>query len=132
MDKKEYHRQWRENNKEKLRKYWAEYRKKNSDKLKEYMKEYRKDNKEKFLECAKKWAKKQRLKEPMKVKARNLANNKIKIGENEFCELCENKKAVHKHHKDYSKPLDVVKVCIECHKSIHKESEKFVQHKFCM
>src|ERR1700677_3601260 len=34
------------------------------------------------------------------------------------CEKCGNQKA-HKHHADYSKPLDVIWLCAACHKRAH-------------
>lgn len=36
------------------------------------------------------------------------------------CERCQ-RQAVHRHHEDYSKPLEVVYLCRSCHFQRHKE-----------
>lgn len=36
------------------------------------------------------------------------------------CERC-GKQSTHRHHEDYSKPLEVVYLCSRCHKQRHKE-----------
>ena len=38
------------------------------------------------------------------------------------CSVCKDATNLHGHHKDYSKPLDVVWVCCKCHANIHKEA----------
>ena len=39
------------------------------------------------------------------------------------CELCnKNGKRLHAHHEDYSKPLEVIWMCILCHTEIHRPS----------
>ena len=55
--------------------------------------------------------------EILKSKARNSANFKIKdLG---ICEICQINNAKERHHPDYSKPLNIIKVCIKCHKNLH-------------
>jgi len=48
--KKEYSKEWRENNKEKIKNYDKEYREDNKEKIKDYKKEYYEVNKEKINE----------------------------------------------------------------------------------
>ncbi len=44
------------------------------------------------------------------------ANNKIKIPKAQICQKkgCKNL-AIQKHHRDYSKPLEVMFLCKDCH-----------------
>lgn len=61
---------------------------------------------------------------PEKQRARVTLNNSIKKGElnrPEFCSICLTHKKIEAHHKDYSKPLDVVWVCRPCHKVLDRE-----------
>jgi len=55
---------------------------------------------------------------PEKIEAQSLANRKVKI--KGFCEICKVNKATEKHHPDYAKPLEVMFLCLSCHKKIHK------------
>lgn len=55
--------------------------------------------------------------------AHSLINNKLrynKIEKPAICTIC-NKKSeiIHGHHNDYTKPLEVVWCCPQCHKDIH-------------
>lgn len=38
-----------------------------------------------------------------------------------ICSMCEKKKRISGHHPDYSKPLEVIWVCVSCHADIHKK-----------
>lgn len=76
-------------------------------------------NKEKMREIRRKQARRERLKNPEKIKARNLANNHIEIPKNKMCQRCNLSKATEKHHEDYEKPLKVDLVCKKCHQEIH-------------
>ncbi len=60
------------------------------------------------------------------IAAKKLNNQKIKImiPENTLCVDCKVKKAEHRHHEDYSKPLDVTFLCRSCHKRRHKVNYK--------
>ncbi len=35
------------------------------------------------------------------------------------CAMCGKEKNIHAHHQDYSKPLDVVWLCTQCHRRLH-------------
>jgi len=104
---------------------------------KEYSKQYRKDRSKHYAKLRKRWL----LKNPDKlnnikhyranfmvkwrkenadlVKIYNLSS-KIKIPKYCKCELCHKRLAKEKHHPDYSRPLNVIFVCIKCHKEVHK------------
>lgn len=125
---------YREDNKEKIKKYNKEYYEKNKEKFKEYresskIKKYKKDyyekNKEEIYKKSIKWKtinkKKQnkyfikyRQKNPKQVIARNKARL-IKIPKGQLCVVCNKDLAVEKHHEDYDKPLEVMFVCKKCH-----------------
>jgi len=55
-----------------------------------------------------------------KVIAQRKAKYHIKL-DGKVCELCKINRAEHRHHEDYSKPLDVVLLCRTCHNKIHYE-----------
>lgn len=58
-------------------------------------------------------------KNPEKGKAHKLARaNKDKI-KKDLCENCNSSSNLHMHHPDYSKPLDVVTLCVPCHEEVH-------------
>lgn len=59
-------------------------------------------------------------------KAHNAINNAILDGDLHKpteCESCSNETALHGHHCDYNKPLDVMWLCDPCHKQWHRENE---------
>ena len=41
---------------------------------------------------------------------------RVKVGQ---CSACHQIAPIHRHHPDYSKPLEVLVVCASCHKKIH-------------
>ena len=53
---------------------------------------------------------------PERQRARGLALKKIPLAER--CQIC-GEKAYERHHIDYSKPLDVMFLCVKCHKTVH-------------
>ena len=57
METKEYIKQWRKNNPEKVKGYHKEYRRKYPEKIREYNKRYYKENSEKINEYGKQWHK---------------------------------------------------------------------------
>ncbi len=42
-----------------------------------------------------------------------------KINKPSICSSCDNGGKIHAHHRDYSKPLDVVWLCASCHAKLH-------------
>jgi hypothetical protein len=75
------------------------------------------------------WRKKNRIhfnnlikKDYMKNKHKWKARKKtirIIIPKGQLCEICNKKKAIHKHHNNYSDPFDISFLCFDCHKDIH-------------
>ena len=140
---KEYRRKYTIENKDKINSYTREWRKRKGNRKKKenkkrddplYYEKYYEKNKEKIKEQIKRNSKtpkgKERLrlrkermrkKHPEKTIARNKANREIKIPQGQLCEICHKNLAVHKHHEDYSKPLEVNFLCWSCHRKIHIE-----------
>ena len=56
---------------------------------------------------------------PQKVKARKISARNRKKLIKESCENCGAKDKLQMHHPDYSKPLDVITLCIYCHAKVH-------------
>ena len=52
-------------------------------------------------------------------RVRELSRYHISL-ENKVCEECGSSGKLHRHHNDYSNPLDVVILCIRCHAGVHK------------
>ncbi len=107
--------------KEEKQKYMKKYR---EEKLEEnpdlYKKEYNKrKNTEVYKENKRKREKKYYQNNKEKSRAKELAS---KIPLKEICEVCKENPARYRHHPDYSKPLEVIHVCVECHKKIHNGS----------
>lgn len=59
---------------------------------------------------------------PLKRAARVAVGNAVRDGKlikPPECEVCSMPADVHGHHDDYTKPLDVIWVCVPCHALIH-------------
>jgi hypothetical protein len=59
-----------------------------------------------------------------KVKAKNALNNAIYLGrisKPEICSVCGCTGIIHGHHTDYSKPLEVIWLCPQCHSNVHHD-----------
>lgn len=119
-------REYRDNNLERIREYDRnrpnlDERIKNSryytNKRKEEDPEYRKL----IMEKNKQWRKDNRIKANAQQRLRrHVKQGKIKKPKQ--CIKCNKKaKVIEGHHEDYSKPLDVVWLCVYCHRARHKE-----------
>jgi hypothetical protein len=96
-------REYRENNREKVRERQREYKKNNYDKIKKSHYEY--------------WSK-----YPEKYKATRAVNNAIaqgKMNRPSKCSKCLIECKPEGHHTDYSKPLEVIWLCLKCHNQEH-------------
>lgn len=61
---------------------------------------------------------------PSKRKAQVIANNALRDGKlvrPDTCEHCGQKETLQAHHCDYSKPLDVMWLCVPCHSAWHRK-----------
>ena len=135
LRKGEYNKRWYEKNRERRNEYCRNYRK-NSNKYKDYIKKYylnkgneldnskelrskRRESNRNYYNKTKEIRKKCRSDYYNKNKkiegVRNFAHKKIPIPKNKKCEECGKRKATMRHHKDYSKPLEVIFVCSFCH-----------------
>lgn len=66
----------------------------------------------------------QRVLHPEKCRARNKLSNAVRDGRvvrPGQCSKCQVECAPHGHHTDYSKPLDVVWLCGDCHREEHRK-----------
>lgn len=97
----EYERKW----KEKHPNYWREWAYNNIEKSREYKRRWNIKNKEKHGIANKNYA----LSHPDRIRARNLANKRLKHLKKEGYEF---------HHKDYSKPLEILILPIKQHQDI--------------
>jgi len=73
-----------------------------------------------------------RLRNRLKAKAHEQAQYAVKMGrlvKPDACQECGQKSNVDGHHKDYSKPLEVIWLCRPCHRKQHrKESKALTTH----
>lgn len=99
--------------------YDKKYFKKNIEKKRVQRRKWREDNLQKQRDLGRTDAKKYAERHPERVKAQQIANNKIKIPSGTLCERCQINFAEEKHHPDYLKPLEVIFLCQSCHKTIH-------------
>lgn len=101
--------------------WWREYRVKNGDKLRAYKREYDRQLYQKYSvrenDRRKKWA----LNNPIKALAQRTTNAAIQNGklERKPCEVC-GATRVNAHHDDYSKPLVVRWLCPIHHSAVHR------------
>ena len=92
-----------------------------SDKGKEVEKKFRQSKKGRVVQ--RRSSKVQQLLHPERRKARRAVSHAIRDGKLKrslTCESCKEKKFVHGHHEDYSKPLDITWLCRGCHQKSHK------------
>lgn len=73
--------------------------------------------KKEFVEMRKKIEERYNNKYPERVLAHEIAR---KIIINRCCEHCGSIKNLHRHHEDYSKPLEVIILCQKCHVKLHQ------------
>lgn len=93
---KEYHKEYRQKNKEKIR----EYRKENKEKIREYEKKYRKENQEHFKEYRKKYLQEHR-KEGEEWDKKYYQKNKEKLNEQGKKHYQENREYYKEYQKKY-------------------------------
>ena len=87
---------YRETHKNEIKKYNHDWFQKNRDIR----------NAQKLRDCAK---------HRDRVHARNIAYKNVPLGEK--CAVCGSTEKLHRHHHDYTKPLEIVTLCEICHLS---------------
>lgn len=116
----------REKNPEEYKKYLNEYYLQNKEDLKAKAKEYVKteQGKEVRRKCNRNYFSKDinRFKHNARKKVLRALQKGTLIKPSE-CEVCGLELPLQAHHHDYSKPLDVRWVCIQCHENIHHLNE---------
>lgn len=71
----------------------------------------------------------QKVYAPDKWKVHYQVSKAVKEGRLErptTCSKCGIKGKIQAHHEDYSKPFEIIWVCMKCHRKIHKKSEKII------
>lgn len=91
------------------REYLKEWRKRNPDKVKEYRQKYR--------ERHKLYSAKHKAKYPERTKARLHARY---LPLDDKCAKCGSDENLVHHHPDYSQPDMTVTLCLRCHQDIHR------------
>jgi len=108
--------------KSKRQEYNKLYRQVYAQEKKQSDKEWRLKNPEKVKEYGRRSASNQRKNDPHKVKARLLVSYAVEIGvliRPTNCSRCLKECKPEGHHPDYSKPLEVIWLCRECHNKEH-------------
>lgn len=116
-----------------------DYRRRNAEKVAESQAKWRAENKDHIAQYFKGWTEANRHKKeiyrqrenerhPEKEPARNKLHSAVfrgLIDKPTTCEDCGEeveKRKLHGHHEDYSKPLDVEWLCVNCHVARHPRS----------
>ncbi|CAK0749366.1 hypothetical protein CCP3SC15_150042 [Gammaproteobacteria bacterium] len=156
FDQREYHKKWRERNREKVRlasKKWREENPERMEALRQAWKDKQPDLKKYYREYQRKrlgcrtreeYAKAQRKPlsewtlgwiENNKARARALLRMAVyskRINKPNKCETCKKeteKRLLHGHHNDYSKWQEVTWECIDCHQKRHGKRERKIYTK---
>lgn len=122
-DRKEYLRNWRIANREKLREYGrARYRAKRSEWFTPEAIAARAAYAKAHPEQAVKQIQRSNKRHPEHFKARYTLTNALRAGKlvkPDACSKCGKVGRIHGHHLDYAKPLDVIWLCRPCHVEEH-------------
>jgi hypothetical protein len=132
-------------NREKVLKYASEYREKNSEKIRLSQHRYyysrtperikqvlENSRRHRKTEKNKEWCRKYTRLKNEEYKARTLLGNAVRDGKilkPDRCTICDLIGKVDGHHKDYSKPLEVIWLCRKCHVAIHNSIKRRKQCK---
>lgn len=112
--------QWAKDNPEKVKEIRRRYQDNSRDKKREYQRKWSKANPDKLRNHRGNW----RKQHPEKRQACREVYNAVKKGllnKPEKCSKCDGRGIIEGHHENYSKPLEVVWLCIFCHKRLHRD-----------
>lgn len=116
--------------------YNARYREKNRKRLRKYHRKWVAEHKVKVLQDHANWLarqpdgyfnrvmKRSRQRHPVEHKARSATGKAIKAGKltrSPTCQKCGKQCFTQAHHTDYLSPMDVVWLCVQCHREEHQE-----------
>jgi len=107
-----------QNHKEWIKEMARKWAKRNKERRNELAKKSYEKNKDKILEYEKTNERKK------KSDIRRKARYHIKIPKGQLCQICNEELAIEKHHENYSKPLEVMFVCRECHNKLRLKGGK--------
>ena len=102
---------------------------------KEYKNNLRENNPEKYDAIFHGTRKRNRKNNPDKIRANGIINDMLRYGKltrPDKCSLCGVFCKPQAHHPDYSKPKEVIWLCVKCHSQIHKkirEEQRSLQKK---
>lgn len=100
------------------REYFKQYYEQHKEFALAYQKDYNETHKQQKRDYDKIHMNKRNHETPQKtVYATRLALRKIPL--KECCEVCGSTENLERHHFDYSKPLEILCVCRNCHAKIH-------------
>jgi hypothetical protein len=108
----------------KAKKYYEKNKETIKARAKKYYENFSEQQKKDLVIRTKEW----RARNREKANAWSAVGNALFTGEIEkppYCELCGVFHVkIHAHHEDYSKPLDVIWLCHDCHMSLHSEKRR--------
>jgi len=113
-----YHQEYQRQHKEQCQEYGRKWRKQNPDYHSQYGRRYYQVNNEAVKSAVMEWV----VDNPEKVVAQNAFKSQIRNGNivrPETCSTCGETGVISGHHKDYTKPLEVIWLCHSCHKRTH-------------
>ena len=121
-----YARQYRLEHLEKIKEYDRNRpnAKERCKKQKEYKAKMKVENPEKYDKIFHGIRKRYRKNHSEADKAHNILNDALRYGKikrPDKCVICQKECKPQAHHYDYSKPLDVMWLCVSCHSDIHKK-----------
>lgn len=110
-------RAWKKRNPEKVRDQKRRHDEKHRKEVRERFRKWREKNRAREVATKTRWAKKNMAKVLVAQKLRY----EVEVGAIERGTICERcgEPAVHGHHHDYSKPLEVEWLCARCHSRAH-------------
>ena len=115
----EYKRQYQKANAERAREANRRWMAANREKLREAHRRHRETNPESTLASQRRWREANREKARAHAAVtRALRSGRLTRPKN--CEACGNEGAIHAHHEDYERQLDVQWLCPSCHKCLHR------------
>ncbi len=113
-------RKWESNNQEKHKKYQKKYRDVHKEKARNYNINYRKSYPDKIKKLRKMWYLLIKNNPVYVKKIRARAKSIRLFKKTKPCQVCGKKHKVQRHHQDYDKPEQIIFLCLQHHRLIHK------------